>query len=118
MRGIDDADLVLFVVDVQTAPTTGDMEIAERLRRSGRPLMLVANKSDDWRSEATAQNLHSMGMGDVHAVSAQHGRGIGDLLDALVERLPEAPQARAEVDAGARRRSASSAARTWARARS
>ena len=100
VRGIEDADLVLFVVDVQTAPTAGDMEIAERLRRSGRPLMLVANKCDDWKPEAVAQNLHSMGMGDVHAVSAQHGRGIGDLLDALVERLPEAPLARAEVGAG------------------
>jgi GTPase len=100
VRGIEDADLVLFVVDVQTAPTTGDMEVAERLRRSGRPIMLVANKCDDWKPEAVAQNLHSMGMGDVHAVSAQHGRGIGDLLDALVERLPDAPRVGAEVDAG------------------
>ena len=92
VRGIEDADLVLFVVDVQTAPTTGDMEVAERLRRSGRPIMLVANKCDDWKPEAAAQNLASMGFGEVHAVSAQHGRGIGDLLDALVERLPEAPR--------------------------
>ncbi len=100
VRGIEDADLVLFVVDVQTAPTAGDMEVAERLRRSGRPLMLVANKCDDWKPEAVAQNLHGMGMGDVHAVSAQHGRGIGDLLDALVERLPDAPEARAEAVEG------------------
>jgi GTP-binding protein len=100
VRGIEDADLVLFVVDVQTAPTAGDMEVAERLRRSGRPLMLVANKCDDWKPEAVAQNLHGMGLGDVHAVSAQHGRGIGDLLDALVERLPDAPEARAEAEVG------------------
>jgi GTP-binding protein len=100
VRGIEDADLVLFVVDVQTAPTAGDMEIAERLRRAGRPLMLVVNKCDDWAPEAAAQNLHGLGLGDVHAVSAQHGRGIGDLLDALVERLPGAPPAATGADAG------------------
>ncbi|MGD9572131.1 MAG: ribosome biogenesis GTPase Der [Thermoleophilia bacterium] len=91
LRGVDEADLVLFVVDVQTAPTAGDMEVLERLRRTGKPLMLVANKVDGWAQEAEAQNLHSLGLGDVHAVSAAHGRGIGDLLDALVARLPEAP---------------------------
>ncbi|WP_217923936.1 ribosome biogenesis GTPase Der [Miltoncostaea oceani] len=91
LRGVDEADLVLFVVDVQTAPTAGDLEVLDRLRRADRPLMLVANKVDDAAREATAQNLRSLGLGDVHAVSAQHGRGIGDLLDALVEALPEAP---------------------------
>ncbi len=91
LRGVDEADLVLFVVDVQTAPTAGDMEVLERLRRTGKPLMLVANKVDGWAQEAEAQNLHSLGLGDVQAVSAAHGRGIGDLLDALVARLPEAP---------------------------
>jgi len=91
LRGVDEADLVLFVVDVQTAPTAGDFEVLDRLRRAGRPLMLVANKVDDAAREATAQNLRSLGIGEVHAVSAQHGRGIGDLLDALVSALPEAP---------------------------
>jgi GTP-binding protein len=88
---IEEADLVLFVVDVQTAPTTGDLEVLDRLRRAHRPLMLVANKSDDAAREVAAENLRSLGLGDVHAVSAQHGRGIGDLLDALVAALPEAP---------------------------
>ena len=97
LRGIEEADLVLFVVDVATAPTAGDLEIADRLRRSGRPLMLVANKSDGAPQEAAAENLRSLGLGDPHPVSAQHGRGVGDLLDAIVERLPEAPRA---VDAG------------------
>jgi GTP-binding protein len=91
IRGIEEADLIVFVVDVQTAPTPGDLEVADRLRRVGRPLMLVANKVDSAGREAEAHNLASMGLGDVHAVSAQHGRGIGDFLDALVERLPEAP---------------------------
>ncbi len=98
LRGVDEADLVLFVVDVQTAPTAGDLEVLDRLRRAGRPLMLVANKVDDAAREATAQNLRSLGIGEVHAVSAQHGRGIGDLLDALVDGLPEAPPSDVERD--------------------
>jgi GTP-binding protein len=96
VRGIEEADLVLFVVDVQTAPTAGDLEVLDRLRRIGRPMMLVANKTDSAAPEAAAQNLRSLGIGEVHAVSAQHGRGIGDLLDALVAALPEAPIADAE----------------------
>jgi GTP-binding protein len=99
IRGIDEADLILFVVDVQTAPTTGDLEVADRLRRAGRPVMLVVNKCDSWAPEAAAQNLASMGFGDVHPVSAQHGRGVGDLLDALVEHLPEAPEVAADAEA-------------------
>jgi GTPase len=96
LRGVDEADLVLFVVDVQTAPTSGDLEVLDRLRRSGRPLMLIVNKVDDAAREAAAQNLRSLGIEAVHPVSAQHGRGIGDLLDALVEALPGAPAADAE----------------------
>ena len=91
MRGVEDADLIVFVVNVQTAPTPGDMEVAERLRRMGRPIMLVANKVDSAGREAEAYNLATMGLGEVFPLSAQHGRGIGDFLDALVERLPEAP---------------------------
>jgi GTPase len=93
MRGVEDADLIVFVVDVATAPTPSDLEIAERLRRMNRPIMLVANKVDSAGREAEAYNLATMGLGEVFALSAQHGRGIGDFLDALVERLPEAPEA-------------------------
>ena len=96
VRGIEEADLVLFAVDVQTAPTAGDLEVLDRLRRIGRPMMLVANKTDSAGPEAAAQNLRSLGLGEVHAVSAAHGRGIGDLLDALVAALPEAPIVDAE----------------------
>lgn len=94
-RAIEEADLILFVVDVQTAPTAGDLEVAERLRRAGRPLMLIANKCDDRAPELAAENLRSLGLGDVYPVSAAHGRGVGDLLDALVERLPDAPPSEA-----------------------
>jgi GTP-binding protein len=91
LRAVEEADLLLFVVDVQTAPTAGDLEVADRLRRADRRLMLIANKVDDARQEAAAENLRALGLGEVHAVSAQHGRGVGDLLDAIVEALPGAP---------------------------
>ena len=119
MRAIEDADLILFVVDVKVAPTAGDLEVAERLRRAGHgpDIMLVANKCDAQAPELAAENLRSMGLGDVHAISAQHGRGAGDLLDALVARLPDAPRAATEPDDAPPPRSASSGGRTWARAR-
>lgn len=91
VRGIDEADLVVFVVDVRTAPTAGDLEVADRLRRAGRPVLVAANKCDGPAEELAAQNLRQLGMGDVYPVSAQHGRGVGDLLDAIVARLPDAP---------------------------
>lgn len=91
VRGLEGADLVAFVVDVRTAPTAGDLEVADFLRRSGRQLMLVANKCDGPSEDLEAQNLRRLGMGDVFPVSAQHGRNVGDLLDAIVARLPEAP---------------------------
>ena len=93
LRGIGEADLVLLVVNVTTAPTPGDLEIVERLRRGDAPLMLVANKADGPAQEAAAENLRALGLGDPHPVSAQHGRGVGDLLDAIVDRLPDAPRA-------------------------
>jgi GTPase len=93
VRGIEEADLVLFVVDVRTAPTAGDLEIAERLRRARRPVMVVANKAEGSEDEMAAHNLRALGLGDVHPVSAQHGRGVGDLLDALVASLPATPPA-------------------------
>jgi GTP-binding protein len=93
VRGIDEADLVIFVVDVRTAPTAGDLEVADRLRRAGRPIMVAANKCDGPSEDMQAQNLRQLGMGEVHPVSAQHGRGVGDLLDAVVAALPDAPEA-------------------------
>ncbi len=95
-QAIGDADLVLFVVDSTTAPTPGDLELAERVRRADRTALLVANKCDDAVAEAAAHNLAQLGLGDVRPVSAMHGRGVGDLLDAIVERLPDAPPALTE----------------------
>ncbi len=91
-RAIADADVVLFVVDVVTGATEDDAQVAELLRRSGAPVLLVANKVDDTGRENQMWELLSLGLGEPYPVSALHGRGTGDLLDVVVERLP-APDA-------------------------
>ena len=86
---VDEADLVLFVVDARAGITPGDEEIAEILRRSRRPVLVVANKLDDPRRDAEALEFHRLGLGgEPIAVSATHGHGTGDLLDEVVSRLP------------------------------
>ena len=87
-RAIADADVVLFVVDVTTGVTEEDSRVAGLLRRRGKPALLVANKVDDVNREGMVWELLSLGLGDPYPVSALHGRGTGDLLDAVLERLP------------------------------
>ncbi|MGH3081756.1 MAG: ribosome biogenesis GTPase Der [Gaiellaceae bacterium] len=94
---IEEADLVLFVVDAQTGVTPGDEEVADLLRRSGRPVLVIANKVDDpSRADQMIHEFHRLGLGEPVAISALHGHGTGDLLDAILERLP-GRAARAEV---------------------
>jgi GTP-binding protein len=88
-RAIADADVVLLVVDVVTGATDDDARVAELLRRSGKPVLLVANKVDDTGRESQMWDLLSLGLGDPYPVSAVHGRGTGDLLDRVVESLPD-----------------------------
>ncbi len=83
------ADLVLVVVDAETGPVEEDARAARWIRRSHRPVLLVANKVDDATREAAAWEFVGLGLGDPHPVSALHGRGAGELLDAIVARLPE-----------------------------
>src|SRR3712207_545738 len=85
---VDLADAVLFVVDATVGPTDTDEAVVKLLRRSGKPVVLAANKVDDLRGEADAAALWSLGLGEPHPVSALHGRGSGDLLDAVLEVLP------------------------------
>ena len=85
---IADADLVLFVVDAQSGILPVEHDVADLLRRSGKPVLLVANKADSWRGEAQAAEFYELGLGEVVAVSAIQGLGTGDLLDAILERLP------------------------------
>jgi GTP-binding protein len=87
---IDEADLVLFVVDAQAGVTPGDEEVADLLRRSGRPVILIANKIDDPTRTDQIHEFHRLGLGEPVAISSLHGHGTGDLLDTIVERLPGA----------------------------
>ncbi len=97
------ADAVLFVVDATVGITDTDEAVVKILRRSGKPVVLAANKVDDVRREADAFALWNLGLGEPHPVSALHGRGSGDLLDAVLAALPEAPPERRTVPAGPRR---------------
>ncbi len=87
---IDEADLVLFVVDAQAGVTPGDEEVAELLRRSGRPVVLIANKLDDPTRTGQIHEFHRLGLGEPLPISGLHGHGTGDLLDTILERLPGA----------------------------
>jgi GTPase len=87
-RAVEEADLVLFLADAKAGITPGDEEIAEILRRSRKPVLVVANKVDDPRRDAEALEFHALGLGDPVPVSALHGHGTGDLLDRIVELLP------------------------------
>jgi GTPase len=85
---IDEADLVLFVVDARHGITPGDEELAVVLRRSGKPVLVLANKIDDPRRDLDAVEFHRLGLGEPVPLSALHGHGTGDLLDEIVSRLP------------------------------
>jgi len=85
---ITEADVVLFVVDAQSGILPVEHEVADLLRRSGKPVLLVANKADSWRGEAQSAEFYELGLGTPLTVSAIQGIGTGDLLDAVVERLP------------------------------
>lgn len=85
---IAEADLVLFVVDARAGITPGDEELAQILRESKKPVLLLANKIDDPAQEALALEFHRLGLGDPFPVSAMHGSNTGDLLDEIFERLP------------------------------
>jgi GTPase len=97
------ADAVLFVVDSMVGSTDTDDQVVRVLRKSGKPVLLVANKVDDLAGEADAAALWNLGLGTPHPVSALHGRGSGDLLDALLAALPDAPREADEPATGPRR---------------
>jgi GTPase len=102
-RAIDEADAVLFVVDVTVGPTQADADVARLLVRSGRPVVLAVNKVDTPARELDIWDFVGLGFAQPWPVSALHGRGTGDLLDALVEVLPpvgvERPEAHVEAQA-------------------
>jgi GTP-binding protein len=100
---VDLADAVLFVVDAMVGPTASDEEVVRMLRASGKPVLLVANKIDDAHQEPEAAALWSLGLGEPYPVSALHGRGVADLLDAAIKVLPETSKIAPDEYLGPRR---------------
>jgi GTP-binding protein len=97
------ADAVLFVVDAAVGVTDTDAAVAGILLKSGKPVVLAANKVDDAKGEPDAAGLWSLGLGEPWSVSALHGRGSGDLLDAVLDALPELPAQPFGIEKGPRR---------------
>jgi len=89
LKAVEAADVILFLVDARAGLTVADEQVAALLRASGRPVILVGNKIDSRGQEGYEFELYRLGLGDVLPVSAEEGRGLDDLVDALVARLPE-----------------------------
>src|SRR5690606_22164767 len=101
---IELAHAVVFVVDAKAGATSTDEQVVRLLRRSKKPVVLCANKVDGPSGEPDAAALWSLGLGEPYPVSAMHGRGSGELLDAVLAGLPEAPRESAEeAERGPRR---------------
>jgi GTP-binding protein len=97
-EAVSQADIVIFVVDAQIGITPGDEEVAQILRESKKPVLVIANKIDDPRQETLALELHRLGLGDPIPISGLHGHGTGDLLDEVVDYLEaHGSAARAEL---------------------
>lgn len=92
---ISEADVIVFLVDAITGPTPADLDAADLLRRTTKPVMVAANKADNPKRELDAAEFYAFGWEDTFAISANHGRGVADLLDAIVWALP--PESEAEI---------------------
>lgn len=86
---IDEADAIIFMVDVETGITGMDEDVANLLRKVEKPVFLVVNKVDNGKREADAVEFYSLGLGDYYTIASTNGSGTGDLLDALIKALPE-----------------------------
>ncbi|MCQ2058349.1 MAG: ribosome biogenesis GTPase Der [Bacteroidaceae bacterium] len=95
---IEEADIILFVVDVRSGLSDLDSEVAHVLRQSKRPVLLVTNKMDSFEMQYAEAEFYSLGLGDPISISAANGTGTGDLLDKVVERLKDFPDAEATDD--------------------
>jgi GTPase len=95
---MEEADVILFVVDAAAGLAPLDHEVADRLRRTSKPTIMVINKADNPRLEQEGAEFYALGMDPAITVSAQHGRNTGDLADMIVDALPPAPPAPPEPD--------------------
>jgi GTPase len=89
---VDEAELILFVVDAREGITAADQDIALRLRKSGKPILLVVNKVEMLLTRVVEPTFYRLGFGDPIFISAEHGYGVGDLMDAILAELPESFQ--------------------------
>lgn len=94
---IEEADIILFVVDVMTGITDYDSMVADLLRRTNKKVVVVANKVDTHERRADVSEFYSLGLDDIYALSSINGSGTGELLDYLVKILPEKPQEEEEI---------------------
>jgi GTP-binding protein len=99
LRAVDEAAVVVFVLDAKEGVTSVDGDVAQVLRRSGKTVIVAANKVDSANREAAAAEIFTLGFPEVFLISASHGRGVGDLLDAVVAAL--GPTVRGEMPADA-----------------
>jgi GTP-binding protein len=89
---IDEADVIVLVTDGQTGPTSADFDLADLLRRTQKPVLVAVNKTEGPRGPLLALEFHALGLGEPIAISAIHGSGVADLLDAILVRLPRRPE--------------------------
>lgn len=101
---VEMADAVIFVVDATVGATASDERVVQMLRKSKKPVLLAANKVDSQMQEADVAMLWSLGLGEPHPISALHGRGSGDLLDAAMKILPEVSSVASPMPKGGPRR--------------
>ncbi len=95
---IDEADVILYLVDVESGITDLDDAIAQLLRRSGKKVILAVNKVDNHQRMMDAQEFYGLGLGEIYCISSMTGSGTGDLLDKVVEYFPEKPEAEKETE--------------------
>lgn len=93
---LEEADLLLLLVDGEAGVTAGDLEVADLVRRSRLPVLVVVNKTESQRRQDAAVDFYELGLGEPHPVSALHGSGVGDLLDHVIAALPSAEGVEAE----------------------
>ncbi|HEY6569553.1 MAG TPA: ribosome biogenesis GTPase Der [Candidatus Limnocylindrales bacterium] len=105
---ISEADVIVFLVDAETGPMPADQDAADLLRRTTKPVLVAANKADNEKRELDAAEFYAFGWEETYAISASHGRGVGDLLDAVVWVLPP------ETEAETARKTREAEAEAWA----
>src|SRR5581483_7022555 len=92
-QALREADIILFVVDAKSGATAADEEVADLLRRTNKPVLLLANKAENIERQEAAVSFYELGLGEPIAVSANHGLGVAEVLDMVVDSLPHAEEA-------------------------